>query len=233
MCGRYYDNHEEFWPTLFAFVYGENWRQKLQQETERLTPRWNIAPSQKARQGGEVELAEQHWGLLPVWAKDRKFAYRTFNARSETAHEKPSFRAAFKKRRCLVPAAGYYEWQKTGPKSKQAYAIELTGDRPMLFYGLWESWPGPKGDPLEEPLETFTILTTSANEATSMIHDRMPCICAGESDAATWLDAEFQDSEHLRSLLSPYPAEEIAATAVSDYVNNAKHEGPKCLEPIE
>lgn len=232
MCGRYHHGPmtEHFWEELHAFVDV--------MEREGHIPRYNIAPTMSAlvmRQddSGQRVVNHAHWGLLPSWAKDSKFAYKTFNARSETITEKPSFRSAFKKRRCFVLATGYYEWQKLGPKEKQTFDIRLTDGRPMLFYGLWERWSGPKNAPLPEPRDTFTVITTDANELTAPIHHRMPCIAewsGGNIDA--WLDPEFQDAAHLQSVLQPFAPHEMETTRVSSYVNKVGNEGVKCVDPM-
>lgn len=231
MCGRYHHGPitERFWEELHAFM------DALCSERQH---RFNIAPTTPAvilrhNESGERELSMCRWGLLPGWAQDKKLAYKTFNARSETISEKPAFRSAFKKRRCFVLATGYYEWQKLGPKEKQTYDIRLTDDRPMLFYSLWERWRGPKDNPLPEPMETFTVITTDANELTAPVHDRMPCISewSGESIDA-WLNPEFQDTDYLKSLLQPFVPDEMETIKVSSYVNRVGNEGPECVQPI-
>jgi len=230
MCGRYHHGPvtERYWEELIGFT---DFLQHYQ-------PRYNIAPTMPAlilrlNGHGQRVVESFHWGLLPFWAKDRKLAHKTFNARSDSLCDKPAFREAFKSRRCLVLATGYYEWQKVGAKQKRTFNIQLTDARPMLFYGLWESWKGPLHEPLSEPLRTFTIITTDANELTLPIHDRMPCIALadpGHLDA--WLDPFFHDQGHLQSLLQPFPSNELEAVEVSHYVNNVNHEGPQCLEPL-
>jgi len=225
MCGRYVDGPmtRDYWGELRGFL-------------DTLGIRYNVAPTSTVGilrwADGEREPAAVRWGLLPSWAKDDKIAYSTINARSETVAEKPAFRAAFKRRRCMVFADGYYEW--TGPKgNKQPHFIRFADDRPMLFYGLWESWKGPKEAPLDEPLETCTIITTDANDELAHLHDRMPCISTVDADSIDlWLDPEFEDTEHLESLLAPSDAD-FEATAVSKYVNKVGHEGPECLEPAD
>ena len=232
MCGRYHHGPmtEHYWEELRAFVN--------LLECERYIPRYNIAPTMNAlilrlNDDRERIVTLSRWGLLPSWAKDKTLAYKTFNARCESIAEKPAFRSAFKRRRCFALATGYYEWQKLGPKEKQAYNIRLTDGRPMLFYGLWECWPGPKQEPLSEPLETFTVITTDANEATASIHDRMPCLTTWDSEQAdVWLDSEFQDYDHLQSLLRPCAANELETIAISNYVNKVGNEGEKCIEPM-
>jgi putative SOS response-associated peptidase YedK len=230
MCGRYHHGPitERYWRELRLFS----------DELTHEAARYNIAPTTPAivlRQDerGNRVLSELRWGLLPSWAKDKKMAYRMINARSETIREKPSFRSAFKRKRCFVLATGYYEWKKLGPKEKQTYDIRLTENRPLLFYGLWEAWRGPQDDPLPEPMQTFTIITTDSNDVTSHIHDRMPCIATFDSPAIdTWLDAAFEDYDHLHSLLEPLAADEVETVKVSSYVNKVGNEGEQCIEPI-
>jgi putative SOS response-associated peptidase YedK len=166
------------------------------------------------------------WGLIPVWAKEASMGSRMINARSETAAEKPSFRTAFKRRRCLIPADGFYEWRKIG-KRKQPYHIHFTAGRPFTMAGLWESWSkGPEGT-----LETFTILTTAANKAISGLHHRMPVILEGDA-RELWLDSSVQNPELLSSLLVPHRGASLHLTPVSTLVNNVRNESPQCLVPV-
>jgi putative SOS response-associated peptidase YedK len=194
--------------------------------------RFNIAPTQtvavvRIREKNR-ELAPMRWGLIPSWAKDPKIAYSTINARADTLATKPAFRTAFKKRRCLVVADGFYEWLKQG-KVKLPRLYEVDGGRPFAFAGLWEQWWGPdKGD--GPPLESCTIITTDANSLARQVHDRMPVIL-NEGDYTAWLDPENQDGESLRHLLEPFPAERMSVRSVSSYVNNARNEGPDCVGP--
>ena len=166
------------------------------------------------------------WGLIPSWAKDPKIGYQCINAKAETVAEKPSFRSAFKKRRCLVVATGFYEWQVQG-RTKQPMWIGLRSKRPFAFAGLWEHWKPAE----EEPLETCTIITTEPNELMRPIHNRMPVILAPVS-YDQWLDPTFQHIEPLKALLRPYLSEELTAYPVSTFVNNPRHDAPQCLEPI-
>eukprot|EP00913_Durusdinium_trenchii_P019515 g18345.t1 len=182
---------------------------------EGLRPRYNIAPTQTAAivrpadEGREVAFAR--WGLIPSWAKDIKIGYRMINARGETVAEKPSFRAAFKRRRCLVPASGYYEWKKLSAKTKQPYHIHRDDDGLIAFAGLWERW-----DAGDAPLESFTIITTAAGGALADIHDRMP-VMLPESEHALWLDPDVEP-EALGELLHPHDDEiELVADEVSAY----------------
>lgn len=190
--------------------------------------RYNIAPTQLvliARLNKEQtarELAQCRWGLIPSWAKDEKIGNSLINARCDTAATKPSFRSAMKSRRCLIPADGFYEWKKIG-KEKQPYLIELAGARPFAFAGLWERWQSPTG-----PLDSCTILTTTANELLAPLHDRMPVILH-PNDYAAWLDVD-QKPDALGYLFEPYPAVEMQLRPVSKSVNNARYEGADCVE---
>lgn len=197
-----------------------------------LSPRYNIAPAQAVAvvraspQAGRRELALLHWGLIPSWAKDPSIGHKTINARSETVTEKPSFRNAFKKRRCLIPTSGFYEWKREG-KAKQPYIIGLQGGALFALAGLWERWAPPGRD----PVESCTILTTSPNEIMRPIHDRMPVIVDPE-DYGLWLDPGLAEPDKLTPLLKPYPAERMQAHAVSPWVNSPKNEGARCTQPL-
>src|SRR5437879_6031020 len=166
-------------------------------------PRWNIAPTQQVlairMKDGTPEAAMLRWGLIPSWAQDPKKPPLLINAKAETAATKPAFRAAFKRRRCLVLADGYYEWQKVG-KQKQPYYHRLRDERPFAFAGLWERCE--KG---EQPIESCTILTTGANEIAAAVHDRMPVILGREA-RRVWLDPHLDDAAALQQLLGPFPA---------------------------
>ncbi len=194
------------------------------------TPRYNIAPTQNVlavrSEQGERSPVLLHWGLIPAWAKDTKIGYSTINARADTLATKPAFRTALKKRRCLIPADGYYEWLKEG-KIKQPYLYEVDGGQPFAFAGLWEQWWGPNHQS-STPLESCTIITTEANDLARQVHDRMPVILDAV-DYDVWLDPANQDAESLRYLFDPFPADRMTVRAVSTYVNNAKHEGVECL----
>jgi putative SOS response-associated peptidase YedK len=198
-------------------------------------PRFNVAPSQPIAVvrlgvvGTEPQraLAWLRWGLIPSWAKDPAVGNRMINARSETVAEKPAFRTAFKRRRCLVVADGFYEWQKLGDgRRKQPYFIRMRDDRPFALAGLWESWEGAD----HSQLETCTILTTEANDLMRPIHDRMPVILPTEHYDA-WLDVSAGDAATLTPLLCPYPSEPMQAEPIGTYVNRPSNEGPKCIEP--
>ena len=172
-------------------------------------------------------LVQVKWGLIPFWAKDTSIGNRLINARGESAAEKPAFRAAFKSRRCLVPADGFYEWKKRKGDQKQPYLVRNADGSPFAFAGLWESWTGPEG----EIIESCTILTTDANDLTQPIHDRMPVILKPE-DYDLWLDPEVKDPKLLKPLLRPYPSEEMIAEPVSPKVNKASYDAPDCVEVV-
>jgi len=201
-----------------------------------LAPRYNIAPTQSAPVV-RLSLAEEarvlsmmRWGLVPFWAKDLKIGNRMINARSETAAAKPAFRAAFGKRRCIVPADGFYEWRKT-PEGKQPYRIVVDDGAPFAMAGLWESWR-PKDAPEEaEPLLSFTILTTKPNDKIAALHDRMPVILAAE-EIDRWLDPGATDKAALGALLDAFPAERRSAYPVSRGVNSPANEHPSNIEPV-
>ena len=196
-----------------------------------LPPRYNVAPTQQiavVRNDDEArhELVNMRWGLVPFWAKETSIGNRMINARCETVAEKPAFRAAFRQRRCLVLADGYYEWKKIGSK-KQPYWIRMEDERPFAMAGLWESWRDAAAKQ-QKPLLTCTIITTDSNDLTRDLHDRMPVIL--EPGAwETWLDVSIEDTEHIQSLLRPFESDEMKMEPVSTHVNNARHEGPECV----
>ncbi len=190
-------------------------------------PRYNVGPQSllaAIRTGAEgEEWAVLRWGLVPSWASDPQIGYRTINARSETVEEKPAFREAFRRRRCLIPISGFYEWKKEAGR-KQPYYIRTRDGGPFTLAGLWERRPG------EPPLETCTILTTQANALLEPLHDRMPVIVGAEHREA-WLHAPAPDIA--RELLRPYAPEAMQAYRVDTLVNNARNDVPECVEPID
>jgi putative SOS response-associated peptidase YedK len=193
-------------------------------------PRYNIAPSQPVLavrlepERGEREATFLKWGLIPSWAKEPGIGNKLTNARADTVAEKPAFRSAFKKRRCLVLADGFYEWQ-AGPGGKTPYYFELKDQSPFAFAGLWERW-----DQGEEPIESCTLITTEANGVVEPVHDRMPVILDSES-FGRWLDPE-QGVTALKAMLAPLPDDWLTAHPVSKLVNNPRNEGPKCIEEV-
>ena len=167
------------------------------------------------------------WGLVPYWAKYPSIGSKMINARSETIQEKPSFKNAFQRRRCLIPADGFYEWMRgvPGKSTSTPYYFHLANHKPFAFAGLWELWKSPEG----EELRTCTIITTSANELVARVHDRMPVILTGESMNA-WLQPG--SSDHLMPLLKPYPPELMASYPVSRAVNSPDRDSPELVAPL-
>jgi putative SOS response-associated peptidase YedK len=195
---------------------------------ERIRKRFNIAPTQEApvvrvSKDGARELAMLRWGLVPFWAKDLKVATKMINARCEGVEARPAFREAIRQRRCIVPATGFFEWQ-AGAGRKQPFAITLPGQSLFAFAGLWERWKGAEG----EPVETFTIVTTEANESVARIHDRMPVILPMDA-VDTWLTAPPAEA---CKLLRPYEGA-VELRMVGKYVSNVNNEGPECLADAE
>jgi putative SOS response-associated peptidase YedK len=195
-----------------------------------LAARYNIAPTQAVAvirynvRSNHRELSLLRWGLIPSWAEDLKIGSRLINARSETVTRKPAFREAFKTRRCLVVADGFYEWNQNG--GKQPYWIHIRDQKLFALAGLWECKENPGG----EIIESFTILTTESNELIRPLHDRMPVILKPD-DYALWLDPATSDPDRLKALLCPYPAAAMQMEPVGTWVNKPDNEGAKCLEP--
>ena len=196
------------------------------------SPRYNIAPSQPIAvvrappAGSGRELALLRWGLIPSWSKDRAIGNRLINARAETAREKPSFRNAFRRHRCLIPASGFYEWQRQ-ERGKQPYFVRMRDERLFAFAGLWDRWESPD----EGAIETCTILTTAANAVLAPIHDRMPVILP-PTEYARWLDPALPNTDSLAPLLVPFPPEEMLASPVSHRVNAPTVDDEKCITPL-
>ena len=209
-----------------------------------LQPRYNVAPSQdiavvraadpgsRSGAGDGRTLAMLRWGLIPSWANDAQIGHRLINARSETAAEKPSFRSAFRHRRCLIPADGFYEWRREG-KTRQPWLFALKHGTPFAFAGLWERWTVPAGAALTgslaergpgDAIETCTILTTAANETVAPVHGRMPVILRPDV-YGPWLAGDDVP-------LAPYPANAMTAHPVSTLINRPANDDPRCIEPI-
>ena len=208
-------------PVEWAADYAAAWR-----------PRYNAAPGQliaAVRQHATRPVRQfvpLRWGLIPAWANDTSVGYKMINARAETAAEKPSFRDALRKRRCLIPADGFYEWKKLA-KTKIPYCFTMSDDSVFAFAGLWERWRSPAG----EAVESCTILTTMPNELTAEIHDRMPVIVA-PADYALWLDPGFTRVDELKPLLRLFPAEKMRRYRVSDRVNLVQHDDAECAAEV-
>ncbi len=201
-----------------------------------LAPRYNISPTQnvavvRLANSERRELAMLRWGLIPSWAKDVAMGARLINARAETVAEKPSFRSAFKRRRCLILADGYIEWKGTGAR-KQPYLIELENGAPFAMAGLWEKWHGPAGGEARiDLLETCTIITTDSNPFTASIHDRMPALLNCDQESL-WLECDDPNPTALLSLLRPFEAIPMKGRAISTRINSPRFDDAACIEPI-
>ncbi len=226
MCGRY--TLTDVSPEQLADTFS------LQDvPIEFLTPRYNIAPTQwmpvvVQDAEGQNQLVQMRWGLVPSWSKDAKAAARMINARSETLTEKPSFREAYKKRRCLVVADGFYEWKANAEGPKTPLYIKLKNSGLLGLAGLWERWKEPESG---EIWTTCTIITTTPNDLLKSIHDRMPVILPREQ-YGTWLNPKVTNPFELASLLASYPADEMTYYQVSPRVNNARYEAPDLVDPV-
>jgi putative SOS response-associated peptidase YedK len=223
MCGRFTQKSERKIITLEFYV---------KDFLSDVLVSYNVAPGQDAGviiKDDVYRYARYRWGLVPFWAKDPKTGYRMINARAETVTEKPSFKNAFVKRRCLVPADGFYEWKKE-EKHKVPYFIFHSSKKPMTLAGLWERWR-PKESTDETPyLHTFTIITTTPNEKMAQLHDRMPVIIPADG-RELWLDPDT-GTERLKDMLIPLPSSEVDYYEVSTLVNSPKNNSPMCIEPV-
>ena len=220
MCGRY---------TLIADLGDLAQRFEFDGGDFSYDPGYNIAPTESVLTVKNVEGREaafMKWGLIPFWAKDPKIGSRMINARAETVAEKPAFRNALKKRRCLVLADGYYEWQKT-PVGKRPYRIIMNSGEPFAMAGLWETWKDLQGN----VIPSCTIITTAANDFLSPIHDRMPVILPRESEGM-WLEPGVEDPDSLTDILTPNSSEGMDAYEVSTLVNYARNDGPDVIARV-
>jgi len=224
MCGRYTLHHE---PEEIEERF------EVEPDQELLAPRYNIAPSQiipvirHTGHTGSKEMAGCKWGLIPFWAKDPKIGNNLINAKAETIAEKPSFKHAFAKRRCLIPADGFYEWQKRGKAPSQPIYVRRRDGGLFAFAGLWEEWKTPDG----ELLPTCTIITVEPNELISQFHHRMAAILKPDEEAA-WIDPGSKAEDLLR-LLRPYSSDELEAFPVSRAVNSPSFDDAACIAPID
>jgi putative SOS response-associated peptidase YedK len=218
MCGRFAQRTD---PKRVAKWFGV-------EEVPELEPRYNIAPTQEITAVRETEdgreIAFYKWGLIPSWAKDISMGARLINARSETVREKPAFRQSFKQRRCIIPADGFYEWQRTEGR-KQPFFFQMRDESPFGFAGIWEQWKGEEG----QVINSCTILTTTANEVLRPVHDRMPVILHPD-DYSLWLDHDTRKLEMVEDLLRPYPADEMASYPVSTLINSPRSQGERLIE---
>lgn len=229
MCGRVTEAPALGWKDYYNVMQFDLW-------TKTIRPSYNVTPTQSLaciRQvDGERTAFVARWGLIPSWAKDTKIGASCSNARADTIETKPAFRSAYKKRRCLVVANGFYEWDQIKvEKPKQPYYFTLTGDRPMTFAGLWEWWRSPE----DEEIESCTIVTCGPNGLMERYHDRLPVILPSDL-WDVWLDPEVEPGT-LKDLLAPCDADELQVWPVSKQVNSTRgkdyHFGPECIEPIE
>jgi putative SOS response-associated peptidase YedK len=222
MCGRY---------TLTKELHelAKRFQAEIAIINAKLFPRYNVAPTQSVivvNDTGQRQIVAMRWGLIPSWATDESIGNRMINARAETIAEKPAFRAALKKRRCLIPADGFYEWRKEG-KVKQPLHIVLKDREVFAFAGLWERWKSPTG----EEVLSCTIITTEANELLKQVHERMPVILSKE-DEALWLDPKIDDPAKLLPLLKQYPSELMEFYPVDRKVNSPANDSRDCIVPI-
>lgn len=221
MCGRY---------TLTTSAEGLAVEFDLAEVPRDLEPRYNIAPGGPVaailNRDGERRLEMVQWGLIPSWAKDPTIGRRLINARAETAAQKPSFRAALRRRRCLIPADGFYEWMGVKAARTPMY-IRMKSAAPFAFAGLWESWRGADA----APTLSCAILTTEPNELMARIHNRMPVILPREA-YATWLDPSLRDPADLTALMQPLPDGAMEACEVSRLVNQPTNDRPECIAAI-
>ena len=233
MCGRFtliaWDEIEgRFLPASSGM---DMVRERFAESGMDTAPRYNIAPTQDVitiTSDGETNVAQSmRWGLVPSWAKDISIGNRMINARAETLAERPSFRSAFRRRRCLVVADSFYEW-KRDRRSRTPMRISLESGELFGFAGLWESWTSPEG----HRILSCTIVTTAANEFIKPIHDRMPVILSPDAEPM-WLDPDVQDTDALSELLTPYPSDLMSAYEVSSVVNSAANDVPECIAPVQ
>jgi putative SOS response-associated peptidase YedK len=233
MCGRYVSASP---PDELARYFDAHVEETAAEAP--LEESYNVAPGRDVyvvvKTGGVRRVDEFHWGLVPFWAKDAKTGLKMINARAEGLADKNAYKRAFKKRRCIIPADGFYEWKKVpGQKRKQPYYIERNDGEPLAFAGLWEVWRGPDGQEDDtDPLRSCTIITTTPNDTMAEIHDRMPVILPPGAWEA-WLDPDNDDLETLGKLLIPAPNSLLTIRPVSLMVNNARENGPELLDPFE
>lgn len=224
MCGRY---------ALYGPISRHNRDaiEFLDRELE-FAPTYNAAPSQslpvyRVRAGTGSELVPLRWGLVPFWAKDPAIGSKMINARGDTVSEKPAFRAAFARRRCLVPMSGFYEWKRQGARKVPHFIRPLNAEA-FAAAGLYEYWQSRDG---ADPVESFTIITTEANALMRPLHERMPVLLT-EADFAAWLAPDNRDLAALKRMLAPFPAEEMHAYPVGTRVNNVRNNGPELVAPL-
>jgi len=198
--------------------------------TEELLPTYNLAPTDEAavvvERGDRRAIRAYRWGLIPSWAKDEKIAAKLFNARAETLATSGAFRESFRRRRCIVPADAFYEWQRQGG-ARQPFLIRRRDEAPLALAGLWSGWHHPE---TEQVIRTFTIVTTTANRTLAGVHDRMPVILPPDH-WGRWLDPEMQEMGELTALLEPAADDALVLYPVRPLVNNVRNNGPELIEP--
>lgn len=228
MCGRYVAKSD---PAKIAALFKV---EVLDDAVGGLGENYNVAPSQPIAAVDAPEgvrtLDVMRWGLLPSWAKEPSIGAKMINARAETVDTKPAYRHAFKAKRCIVPADGFYEWRRYGPKLKQpSYFHRAGSEEPLAFAGLWEVWRD-RGDPAAAPIRTACIITTKANTTMAQVHDRMPAILPRQA-WDPWLDAANHDTDSLKALLVPAPEDVLVGYSVARVVGNVRNNGPHLLDP--
>jgi putative SOS response-associated peptidase YedK len=219
MCGRFTLKASP--KELYAFFEELGNREWLESARELIADwpaRYNVAPTQQVLVIRQHDVLPMRWGLIPSWADDEKIGYKMINARAETITEKPTFRRALEKKRCLIVADGFYEWQTLAPKQKQPLRFALADGKPFCFAGVWDKW---------KDLHTCTIITAAANSVVSQAHDRMP-VMLDRSDFAAWLGETPTDQ--LTALLRPFPSERLQATKANPLVNNVANDNEACLQ---
>lgn len=226
MCGRYYRRSDKQ-QIAEAFRIGLP-------TTFEILPSFNVCPQtfqpivRLDEETGERELALARWGLVPFWAKDPKVAYNTINAKAETLSTNPAFRESFRRRRCLLPLDGFYEWEPLGAKTRQPYAVALASDRLFAVAGLWDRW---KDKATGQWLDTFTVITTDPNELMEPFHNRMPVIL-DPGDYTRWIDPGDPARPPV-DLLRPYPPEDMKAWKIHPAVGNTRNDHAGLIAPFE
>jgi putative SOS response-associated peptidase YedK len=228
MCGRYrLSKTEKYLLEKFGVRPGGDFE---------YVPRYNIAPTQQVpvirqdRKEPVRVISMMRWGLVPYWAKDISIGNKMINARAESCTEKPSFKESLSKRRCLIPADGFYEWRKSGSgrgKTKQPFLFTMQDESAFAFAGLWDKWKSPEG----KVIETCSIITTEPNELTQGVHDRMPVILPAEQ-YELWLDPGFSNADELSAMLRPFDSKQMKKTPVSDRVNSPENDDEECTKEV-
>ncbi len=227
MCGRF---TQQLSTSEFAKIFG------AENLADDPGGHYNLAPMRKAsvvvERGERRAIVPYKWGFVPPWAKDPRIGSRMINARAETIATSPAFRSAFAKRRCIIPADAFYEWHRVGKGPSQPYVIRHEDGSTLALAGIWSAWREPDAPEGAEPLRTFSIVTTAANETLAPIHDRMPVILPADA-WELWLGAEEADPSELQGLLVPAPAAGLIRFPVARYVSDVRNDGPILVERVE